>query len=78
MSEISANNQILVDRKTFKIYHVDVDCYADRRYRGKPIGRGKTFEEAVDMANDFLTEYEPVEYSIATINTEKKGLCKNS
>lgn len=64
---MSANNQILIDRKTFKIYHVDVDIYAERGYKGKPIGRGKTFEESCDIANELLDEYEPVEYGIAFI-----------
>lgn len=72
MINISANNQIIIDAKTFKIYHVDVDYYDDYGLkRTKPIGRGKNFEDACRLAQKLAEDYDPLEYGIAFINMEK-------
>lgn len=59
---MSANNQILVSKSTFKVYHIDVDNYDD--YGNKEeLGQGKTLEEAMEIAQKEADEWQ-VEYGI--------------
>jgi predicted RNase H-like HicB family nuclease len=48
---MSSNNYIFINRKTLEVYYGFWDC-------GQPdlIGVGKTLEEAVDIAENFIEE----------------------
>jgi len=64
---MSANNIIYVDRKTFKVY---LKGCVDNPGHGDLMGRGKTLEEAIDIAEKLEEEY-MVEYGINFINKLK-------
>lgn len=55
---MSANNLIKIDRRNFAVS----DCDADTGY-GAKIGRGKTLEGAIDLAQEYQ-EQNIVEYGI--------------
>jgi hypothetical protein len=54
---MSANTYIAIDRKTFKVYY----CYcADNEFNPKKeklIGKGRTIEEAIEIAEREESEY---------------------
>lgn len=60
---MSADNYILIDRKTFKVY----DGCASNNYKGL-IGQGITLDDAIDIAQDYERHLEEegscVEYGI--------------
>lgn len=66
---MSANNVIYIDRKSLKVYYQG--C-ADNQDLGNCIGQGKTLDEAVDIAYDYLGDGYMPEYGINFINSKKK------
>ncbi len=59
---MSANDYIFINRKTFKVEHRDYDTDGVLCN----VGKGKSLEEAIDIANEFMDSQEvPVaEYGI--------------
>lgn len=55
---MSANNMITINKKTYVVKEVD----AETGYR-RPIGKGKSLEEAIEIAEKAMEE-EYVEYGI--------------
>ena len=49
---MSANNQIIIDKTTFKVYH---NSCIDNDYK-ELIGKGKNLDEAVGIADKFIKE----------------------
>ena len=68
---MSADNYILIDRKTFEVYE---GC-ASTDHKSL-IGKGKNLEEAVDIAQKYRVEVEIdgsyIEYGINFTNVEEK------
>lgn len=59
---MSANNQLIIDKRTFKVHHMDVSGCG-----GYEIGQGKDLDEAIEIAKSFMEE-EIVEYGMDFIN----------
>lgn len=55
---MSANNMIIINRKTYVVEEVDVETGY-----GREVGQGKNIEEAIDIAQKELDEGD-VEYGI--------------
>lgn len=55
---MSANNMITINKKTFVVKNVDAETYA-----GSIVGKGKSLEEAVEIAEKEMKE-NIVEYGI--------------
>lgn len=55
---MSANNMITINKKTYVVKEVD----AETGY-GRPIGKGKSLEEAIQIAEEAMRE-EYIEYGI--------------
>ncbi len=68
---MSANNYILIDRDTLEVTHRN----ADGGKVMETIGKGKSLDEAVDIATKFQDELEkegmPVEYGIEFTRKKK-------
>ena len=64
---MSANNKILINKKDFKVYHIDVDRGLKK---DNLIGQGKTLKGALKVYEKWLKEQEedfgwfPIEYGI--------------
>lgn len=56
---MSANNYLLINRRTFKVFKGCADCENTKTQ----IGQGKNLEEAIDIA-DYYTQIHEVEYGI--------------
>lgn len=67
---MSANDIIFIDKKTFKVYYQG--C-ADNEDYGKCVGKGKTLEEAIEIAENYLGDNYIPEYGINFINLKSKG-----
>ena len=55
---MSANNFLEINKKTFKVRHLDADTND-----GSDLGEGESLEEAIEIAEEYLKENE-VEYGI--------------
>lgn len=70
---MSANNQIIISKSSFKVWHVDVDDADENGVQDKDlIGTGKDLVEAIEIAqkeeNAMAEDGFPVEYGISFIS----------
>jgi hypothetical protein len=65
---MSANDVIYIDRSNFKVYYQG--C-ADNNDKGNLIGKGKTLDEAIDIAQKYLGDGYTPEYGINFIGKTK-------
>ncbi len=68
---MSANNVVIIDSTTFKVYHFDMDNYLENGVYNKPVAEGKNLEDAHKKAvkwyqtmQDNEMGYFPLEYGI--------------
>lgn len=64
---MSANNMIIIDKKTFVVKDVDSETG-----HGFLVGKAKNLEEAIDIAEKQI-ETEGVEYGIRFVSGEQKA-----
>ena len=70
INNMSANNQIIINKKNFKVYHIDVDCGLRE---DDLIDQGKDMDEAVEIYENWKKEREEeygwyeIEYGIRFI-----------
>ena len=50
---MSSNDILIISKSTFKVYHCDFDYLADTGDKGRPIGQGKSLEEAIKIAENW-------------------------
>ena len=53
---MSANNRIIIDRETFKVYYDPCVDKPSKLNKDDLIGQGKDLEEAVDIAQKYIRE----------------------